>query len=244
MTGVSSFRHPYYSAEAGMALLYENFGVRRFELTAHMWPDIEGFTTRELRRLFGTLSIGVDDDFDSCVLRGDEGARFEGEHWVYDISSGSILLQCLGYSSSTNLRGSIHELLEQTRSFFAARQRLAFFVYAIRVFGTVPDDKDRHVGDVVRKRLLRQTDTSELPGLAGAGLSLVGDADEGFHWHARIEPPHGAYDVLGIATELMFDLPPDPPTEDNDLDAIDEQVETAHSFIANVVPAFASKLFK
>lgn len=231
-----------------MTLLYDSFGVRNFEFVTHLWPDMDALSARELRRLFGELAIGPDDEFTSCDLRaGEMGARFQGEHWVYDIASSSILLRCNGYSSSDSLRGTVRNLLGQTRKFFAARHRLAFFVDSIRVFGIVPDDRDdRHVGEAVKKRLLRnikKEDLDELPGLSGAGLQLVGDS-ETFHWHARIEPPHGSYDVLGLGAELMFPLSSDPPTDEDDLDTIDQQVETAHSFITTEVPNFARKLFK
>jgi hypothetical protein len=235
-----------YHGEDGMALLYDSFGVRRLEFVANLWPDMVTFAPRELRQLFGQLVIGPDDEFTSCDLRTDTGARFEGEHWVYDIGTSSILLRCWGYSSPDSLRGTIRRLLRQTRDFFAEKNELAFFVDEIRVYGIVPDEKDRNVGEVVQKRLLKnvlKVDLEGLPGLAGAGLQLVGDAEE-FHWHARIEPPHGAYDVLGIGAELMFPPTPDPPSDEDDLDNIDRQVELAHTFITTDVVTFASKLFK
>lgn len=230
-----------------MALTYDAFGVRHFEFVANLWPDLDALSAPELRRLFGELTIGPDDEFTSCDLRpGMMGARFTGEHWTYDIASSSILLRCNGYSSSENLRATVRGLLGQTRRFFVAKHQLAFYVEAIRVYGVVPDDKDRDVGEVAMKRLLRNVsrdDLEILPGLTAAGLQLVGDTDE-FHWHARIEAPHGNYESLGLSAELMFYLSPDPPTDADDLDTIDAQVETTHSFITTLLPVFASKLFK
>jgi hypothetical protein len=228
-----------------MALRYESFGIRHFEFTAHMWPELDEIAPRDLRRLFGQLTLGRDDEFTSCDLRtANMGARFEGEHWIYDIAPGSILLRCRGYAP--DLPATVRALLEQTRTFFASTVHVAFFVNEIRVWAIVPDDKDRHVGDLVLRRLLRNLKRDELgpnlSGITGGGLQLVGDAEE-FHWHARIEPPHGSYDVLGIGVELMFPLAPEPPNEDDDLDTIDNQVGLAHSFITKEVVAFAGQLF-
>lgn len=238
-----------YSREApDMALLYDAFGVRRFQFTANMWPGLDEVSSRDLRRLFSTLSLGPDDEFESFEMRaGGLGARFEGEHWIYDIAPTSILLRCSAYSSPVALRATVRSLLDGTREFFAAADPQAFFVDELYVYGIVPDDKDRHVGEVVLRRLLRTLKrdelTGNLAGLTGAGLQLVGDAED-FHWHARIEPPHGYYDVLGVAVELMFPPTPEPPSDEDDLDRIDGQVETAHSFITQEVVAFASQLFR
>jgi hypothetical protein len=231
-----------------MALLYDAFGIRRFVFRANMWPGLDDITSRELRRLFAALSLGQDDEWDSFELRpGGLGARFEGEHWIYDITPNSIYLRCDAYSSPDALRATVRNLLGSTRAFFASADPQAFYVEEMFVYGVVPDDKDRHVGEVVLKRLLRTLKRDELEGnlagLTGAGLQLVGDAED-FHWHARIEPPHGSYEVLGVAVELMFPPTTDPPTDEDDLDRIDGQVEAAHSFITQEVVTFASQLFR
>lgn len=227
-----------------MALLYDHFGVRRFSFRAHMWPEMEDFASAELRQLFGELSLGADDEFESCEILP-SGAVFEGEHWVYELNLSSVRLQCFGYSSLTNLRASVRGLLEQTREFFKS-SHVIFYVTSMNVYGTVPDDKDRHVGEVVMRKLLRnvkQEDRDILDGLEGAGLSLVGTTDEDLHWHARIEPPHGAYEVLGLAAELMFPPSPEPPKAGEDLDRIDDQIEATHDFITTRIPQFANRLF-
>jgi len=98
---------------------------------------------------------------------------------------------------------------------------------------------------VVEKRLLARVskeDRAALPGLAGAGLRLVGDA-EGFHWHADIEPPHGHYTVLALDADLLFWPEGEPPSPSDDLDTIDTQVMTAYEFITGDIKTFASKVF-
>lgn len=230
--------------ERTVALLYDQFGIRRFQLEVTFWPEMDGFLPGQLSQLYAALN--GQDLFSLCMLQSTEGARFEGEHWVYDISDTSLLLRCTGYSSTDELRRVIRFLLSGTRDFFPGR-RLIFFVTEVRAFGIVPDDKDRDIGGVVEKRLLARVPTSDreaLPGLAGAGLLLVGDENEqNFHWHARIEPPHGSYHVLALEAELMFWLPDQPPTAGGDLDRIDEQVMTTYAFITDSIRTFASKVF-
>lgn len=229
-----------------MALLYHAFGVRHFEFVAHFWPDLDYFSSKGLRKLFGELDLGSEDSFTSCDLRdaGESGARFTGERWTYDISTESLMLKCSGYME---LGQTVRSLLTQTREFFGGR--MAFFTNEMRIYGTVPDDKDRHVGEAVLKRLLprlKQEDRELLPGLVGAGLRLVGDSEDEpyYHWHANIEPPHGTYDVLGLSGQLMFYPSIEPPTTDSDLDVIESQIETTVDFITNALPTFASRLFK
>lgn len=235
-------RYPCCAAlETNMALLYDSFGVRRFQVEVNIWPDIESFSPGELSRLYGHLNS--DDLFASCELRSNMGARFEGEHWVYDVSPSSLLLRCTGYSGTDELRRIIRLLLSETRSFF--HRRRAFYVGSVRAYGVVPEDKDRHIGQVVQKRLLSRVAKEELeslPGLSGAGLRLVGDTDD-FHWHAFIEPPHGAYGVLGLDAQLMFWPSSEPPNADDDLDTIEEQVMMAYRLLTEDIKTFASKMF-
>lgn len=225
-----------------MALLYDAFGVRRVQVVANIWPDIDNFGSGELSRLYGHLN--ADDLFSSFELRSNMGARMEGEHWVYDISPSSILLRASAFATTDQLRKRIRSLLAGTRQFFD-RSYMAFYTEDVRVYGVVPDDKDRHVGEVVKKRLLQRLakdDVEAMTGLAGAGLRLVGDT-EAFHWHAQIEPPHGAYSVLALEAHAMFRPTPDPPTPGDDLDTIDEQVQATYDFLNDDVRTFASKLF-
>lgn len=225
-----------------MALLYDSFGVRRVMLEANFWPNLPDFHPGELSRLYAHLNSH--DTFASCELHS-LGARFEGEQWVYDISTTDVALRCYSYETPDQLRSRIRGLLEGTRQFFADQHRLAFYVTEVRMIGIVPEDKDRHVGEVVRKRLLtrlKPEDLEVLDGLQGAGLRLVGDTDD-FHWHANIEPPHGSYGVLGLTAELMFGPGEGPPKPDEDLDRIDEQVQAAYTFLNDQVREFASKLF-
>lgn len=229
-----------------MALLYNQFGVRHFEFVAHFWPDLDDFSAKQLRRLFGELDLGTEDQFTSCDLRGggEAGARFTGERWTYDLSSESLMVRSTGY---LDLRATVRSLLQQTRTFFGGS--MAFYTNEMRIYGTIPDDKDRHVGEVVLKRLLprlKQEDRDLLPGLVGAGLRLVGDSEDDpyYHWHAAIEPPHGTYDVLGVSAQLLFGLSLEPPTTEEDLDTIDTQLQATVDFITTTLPTFASRLFK
>ncbi len=228
-----------------MALLYDSFGVRSFQVEAYVWPGFHPFSSGELSRLYGHLN--GDNQFESSdLLSGGTAASFSGEQWRYDIDSTSVDIRCRAFASTDALRSRIRWLLRQTREFFSAtNQHLAFFVPEIDVWGMVPDDKERNIGEVVRKRLLSRVkpeDLEGLPGLAGAGLQLVGNADD-FHWHARLEPPHGAYEILGIGVDMMFSPSEDPPTATEDLDVIDAQVAQAYAFVTEDVLSFAKKLF-
>jgi hypothetical protein len=225
-----------------LTLLYDSFGVRRVWIDVNFWPELRDFRPGELSQLYAHLNS--DDLFLSCDLNSNQGARFDGEQWAYDITSDRLALRCFGYESVEHLRGRIREMLRGTREFFAPR-RVAFFVDEVRMFGVVPDDRDRPIGEVVRKRLLRGTKAEELeglPGLVGAGLRLVGDTDE-FHWHANIEPPHGSYGVLGLGVEAYFTPDVEPPTPETDIERISGQVDTAYTFLNDQVREFASKLF-
>lgn len=228
-----------------MTLLYESFGVRRVELMANVWPDIDAFVSGDFSRLFG--AINDDEIFTSSDIRPGRGVRFEGEHWVYDLNSSSLLIRCSGYADPAVMRGRFTSLLEKTRRYFAERQSLAFYTDHVRVYGDVPEDKGRHVGKVVQKRLLsrmKPEDHQGLPGLQGAGLRLVGDHED-YHWHAGLEPPHGAYDEsLSLWAELMFWPDPQPPSAGSDLEKIAQNLNSAYAFVNDVLPAFSAKLFK
>lgn len=225
-----------------MALQYEHFGVRRFQLEVNFWPEMETFLPGQLSHLYAELN--GQDLFSICMLQSTDGARFEGEHWVYDISDTSLLLRCTSYSGTDELQRTIRGLLSDTRDFFSPR-RLAFFVSEIRALGIVPDDKGRHIGEVVEKRLLSRvpkTDRETLPGLTGAGLHLAGDTEE-YHWHAGIEPPHPSYRALLLDAHLMFWPTAEPPSATDDLDRIEAQVTTTYEFLTENVKTFASKVF-
>lgn len=128
-----------------MALLYDSFGIRRVEVLVNFWPDIDRFLPGDLSKLLGELN--GDDLFTSSEFRPDSGARFEGEHWVYDLSLTSVLVRCTSYSTPQELRARIRDLLEGTRRYFGGRQSVAFFSDDVRVGGTVPEDKARNVGE-------------------------------------------------------------------------------------------------
>lgn len=229
-----------------MALLYHQFGIRRFQLEANYWPEFDGFVPGQLSKLYGHLN--ADDLFASCDLFGTARAVFEGEHWEYDISDSALRLRCSSYSSPNELRDIIRKLLSGTREFLSPH--VGFFVDEVRAFGIVPDDKDRHIGEVVQKRLLaaraEKEAATELPGLTGAGLRLVGDVEDDefqYHWHAGIEPPHGAYNVLMLDAQLMFWPSREPPSAPDDLDRIDAQITTTYRFLTDDIKTFASQVF-
>ena len=210
-----------------MALLYDSFALRRIDVIANIWPDFDRFLPGALSRL--TAELNDDDGFSSIEVQSETGVRLEGEQWVYDLSLSSVMLRCRAVLSPEMVSGRVRSLLDTTRQFFSARHPIAFYTDQIQVLGYVPDDKEeRNVGDVVKKRLLARVsaeDQNALPGLAGAGLHLVGnDYERRFHWHASIEPPHGAYDSLGLWSQLIFLPTEGPPTAGPDLDAIEEQI--------------------
>lgn len=227
-----------------MTLLYDSFGVRRVQLIANIWPDLDSFLPNDLSRLLAALN--GDEIFTSWDMQPGIGARFHGENWLYDISLSSVLIRSTGFETPEHLRATIGALLEGTRKFFKDRGSIVFYADEVVVGGTIPDDKMRNIGEVVQKRLLTRVtaeDKEDLPGLEGAGLRLVGTTDD-FHWHANIEPPHGAYDSLLLRAQIMFFREPYPPEPGADLELINTQVTTTYEFVSNHLRTFSSKLFK
>jgi hypothetical protein len=228
-----------------MALSYDSFGVRRVDIEAKIWPEFDRFLPGQLSKLLGVLND--DDAFTSVDLEPESGLRLEGEQWIYDLSLSSIELRSKGFSEPQAASPRIRSLLEATRGFFTrGTHQIAFFTSEIRVLGSVPDDRNRNVGDVVLRKLLRginQEDRDLLPGLTGAGLRLIGDAEDGYHWHASIEPPHGRYESLGLWAQLMFPPPDSPPRPGPDLNTIIEQVGMGYNLVSGGLKTFASKLF-
>ncbi len=229
-----------------MALLYDSFGIRSVEVNVNIWPDFDGFAAGELSQLYGHLN--KEDIFSACDLRSNFGARFDGEHWMLDIDSSSVTIRCSSFATPEELRSRTKELLGETRKFFAntpSRHRIAYFLGEVRMAGLVPDDKSRNVGELLRKRLIRGMNAEKLDlltGLQGAGLRLIGDTPD-FHWHASIEPPHGAYEgLLGMSIQLFYPPPPDPPTHTNDLVKVDAAVSESYAFITENIKSFANAL--
>ena len=187
-----------------MTLLYDNFQVRRVEVILDIWPGFDRLLPGQLSRLIGPLND--DDSFTSSEIQPESGLRLEGEQWVYDLSLSSVMLRSRSFLNPSASSPRMRSLLEVTRGFFGGRQPVGFYTDLIRVVGYIPDDKGRNIGEVVQGRLLKtvtKEDREALPGLAGAGLRLIGDAED-YHWHASIEPPHGAYESLSLYGELMF----------------------------------------
>jgi hypothetical protein len=121
-----------------MALLFDQFGVRRVELEVTMFPGFShGFNKGELSALYGRLN--GDDLFESCNLRANVGAEFESEHWFYDISSTRILIRSEAFQSIEILDKEVLHLLQETKSFLTPR-RLPFLIMdSISIRGAVPE---------------------------------------------------------------------------------------------------------
>jgi hypothetical protein len=228
-----------------MALNYDSFGVRRVDIETNIWPEFDRFLPGQLSKLLGVLND--DDAFTGVDLEPESGLRLEGEQWVYDLSLSSVLLRSKGFSDPQAASPRIRSLLENTRAFFARpSHQVVFFTDEVRVLGSVPDDRERNVGDIVLRKLLhglKDEDRDLLPGLSGAGLRLIGDAEAGYHWHASIEPPHGRYESLGLWAQLMFPPPESPPRPGSDVNTIIEQVAMGYELVSSGLKTFASKRF-
>lgn len=228
-----------------VALLFDQFGVRRVELHVLMWPGFSHpFKQGELSELYGKLNS--EDLFESCELRANVGAEFESEHWNFDISTSRIRLRSESFQSYEDLTKRMMHLLEETQRFFGSRLPFLFTDH-VSVRGVVPEGAERDVSEVVLAKMLsRRLDKRDphgsrpldsLPGeLSGAGVTLVGDTDA-YHWHADIGPAH-AYPVLPIGADLYFP----PPAESPEHSMIAENLDTAYQFITTTVLEFAEKI--
>src|SRR3954451_23338515 len=169
-----------------MALQYEHIFLKRVVVEANLWPPVEEIPHGTLSQLFGLLN--EEELFSSCELRA-SGASFRGEYWTYDLDGSTVRIRCFGYRDRPMLYSRIRKLLDGTRS-IAPNRRVAFYTEEIRVFADVPEGGKRDVGEVVQKKLLRSVkvqDRESLPGLDGAGLSLVGSTED-YAWHANLDP--------------------------------------------------------
>lgn len=229
-----------------MVLKYDQFGMRVIEVTVLAWPGFQyGFQTGELSQLYAALN-GT-DTFDSVQLRGTLGARFDGEAWTMEIDQTNIRLRCTNFLGADELRAKASELLAQTRKFFAEqKQPLVFAPLQIFVMGHVPGGNETDVGETLKKKLLPKlrADLNVVPpGLTGAGLRLVGDTDE-FHWHASIEPIHGDYGMLGLTSQLYFELTDEPPRPGDDIQAVANAIEASYVFLTEHIRPYSSAVFK
>jgi hypothetical protein len=221
--------------EGPMSLLYDQFGIRRVAVEVNLWPEIERFEAKALSQLFGVLNS--DGLFSSCELRPETGARFESDAWTYDLSPAGVFVRCTKLASLPDLKQRVHSLLDGTRKCVAPEH--AFYTDEIRVFVHVPESGKRNVETLVYKKLVSaRTDSSDLPGLEGAGLSLAGTNDV-YHWHADINP-YGS-DALMLSATLTFRPSPEPPRPGPDLDVIDGQIGVACGFVSEDLRQFSSK---
>jgi hypothetical protein len=118
-----------------------------------------------------------------------------------------------------------------------------FYTEEVRVFADVPEGGKRDVGAIVQKKLLRGVkaeDRESLPGLDGAGLSLVGSTDD-YAWHANLDP--ASDDFLRLFAGITFYREPEPPRPGSDLDLIEEQVKVTCGFVEGDLREFSAKFF-
>jgi hypothetical protein len=223
-----------------MALQYDNFQVQRIVVEANFWPPIEEISRSTLSHLFA--SVNEENCFETCELR-DSGATFEGDTWDYNVEPSTVLLRWFGDRLPENFFDRVRSILEGTR-LVAMDGQVAFFTEQIRVFADVPEGKNRDVGELVKKRLLKGMKPAEresLPGLVGAGLNLRGITDS-FVYQGSIDPKvEGG--LLNIWAGLNFRPQQDPPTPGPDLGVIEQQVKQAIEFVGTDLLAFSSKLF-
>jgi hypothetical protein len=223
-----------------MALLYDNFGLRRIVVEANLWPPVQEIAAATLSRLFS--EVNTDDTFATCELRPN-GATFDGDVWDYNISGSTVVLRWWGTRPPDDLHAQIRRFLDGTRV-VAMDSHVGFYTEEIRIYADVPEGKGRDVGDAVKKRLLKgmkAADRDSLAGLAGAGLILKGGT-ETFAYRANIEPKLGSGDMLNIFAGIKF-RPEEPPRPGPDLDLIDHQTKIACEFVANDLVEFSRKLF-
>lgn len=229
-----------------MALLFDQFGVRRVDLEVLMWPGFgHGFKPGELSQLYGRLN--AEDLFESCELRANVGAEFESEHWHFDISPTRIQVTSETFQSFAELNKQMVHLLAETRDFFAPRPPF-LIPDRISIRGVVPDDDpSKDVSEIIRAKLLtrrvsKADDTGDkpldlLPGhLTGTGLTLVGDT-EAFHWHANIGPAHGD-PILPITVDLYFPRPEERP----DQAMLADSLSMAYEFATTNVAEFTQRV--
>lgn len=223
-----------------MALEYDNFGLRRLVVEANLWPTVPDIAASTLSNLFS--EVNADDVFATCELRPN-GATFDGDEWDYTINASTVRLRWWGHRLPNDFQKQIRRFLDGTRV-VAMDHPVGFYTEEIRVFADVPEGKNRNVGDVVKKRLLKgmkAEDRDSLQGLASAGLSLVG-GQENFAYRATIEPALRS-PVLNLFAGLKFPPQSQPPRPGPDLDLVEAHAQTACNFIEGDLVGFSRKLF-
>lgn len=224
-----------------MALEYDNFGLQRLVVEANLWPTVQDIAASTLSQLFS--EVNADDVFATCELRPN-GATFDGDVWDYTINASTVRLRWWGHRLPDDFYPQIRRFLDGTRV-VAMDHPVGLYTQEIRVFADVPEGKNRNVGEVVKKRLLKgmkAEDRSSLEGLAGAGLSLVGARGEDFAYRATIEPALRA-PSLNLFASLQFPPKQQPPRPGPDLDLIEAHTRAACGFVEGDLLAFSRKLF-
>jgi hypothetical protein len=223
-----------------MALQYDNFGLRRIVVEANLWPPVQEIAAATLSQLFG--AVNEDDTFATCELRPG-GATFDGEAWDYNINGSTVVLRWWGTRPPDDLDSRIRRFLDGTRV-VAMDHQVGFYTEEIRVFADVPEGKNRDIGEVVKKRLLKgmkAEDRESLTGLMGAGLRLRG-VSESYVYQANIDPKSSG-DMLNLFAGLKFKPEAEPPRPGPDLDLIERQRQIACAFVAEELVEFSRKLF-
>lgn len=228
------------SGDDSVALEYDNFGLQRLVVEANLWPTVQNIAASTLSNLFS--EVNADDVFATCELRPN-GATFDGDQWDYTINASTVRLRWWGHRLPDDFFLQLRRFLEGTRV-VAMDHPVGLYTEEIRIFADVPEGKNRNVGEVVKKRLLKgmkPEDRDSLEGLAGAGLSLVG-ARESFAYRATIEPALRV-PVLNLFASLNFPPQSQPPRPGPDLDLIEAHAQAACGFIEGDLLAFSRKLF-
>jgi hypothetical protein len=229
-----------------MPLNYEHFSIRLVRVRFLMQPGFEyGYRAGELSGLYGALNGG--DLFDTCQLRATLGARFNGEHWTFDISQNRIWLCCRSFVGVDDLTRQMHMLLGETRKFLGLTRKRYVPLLTERAYvcGVVPGRKGSSFAGIIKKKLLERLEDEQatlLPGMTRVGVRLIGDAPEPdeFKWRLALEPRGGANSNLRLDAELFWPLAPDYAADD--IDVLDVRIATAYHFLRDKAVKFAQSI--
>ncbi len=221
---------------------YESFGVRGVEARVIAWPPLpERYPTGELSKLYSALNS--DDSFESCQLRAQLGAVFEGEQWTYDIDSDRVVLTARAFANFIEVKDRFVAMLESSRE--TLRGTRIFIPDQITVWGLVPDERQRDVGELIRKKLLTRFKTEHYTHLdgevVGAGMEFV-VAGENVKWEVTVAPYLRQPDNLFLYAKGDFAVPDADDWPDEPLDLVRSDLQTAYDFLHQNVVAFAQSL--
>jgi hypothetical protein len=129
-------------------------------------------------------------------------------------------------------------LLQETRAALNAYSLYFFYlVHRIKIYGLVPDEQDRDVGDLLRKKLPKKIQEAPLPGnVRGAGIEIVGSTDR-YRYSATIASYLPEPTSLYLEAELSF--VPNPGDVDHDVDVVGDDLQMAYDLLTTEVVASA-----